>query len=132
MLHILRNFLSTPFLSLPFLFVFISCDTQQKEMSQQIQKTIESTISEITKNPSQPIDELKKLSQREYKVITFPLEEDPEQIESALNVLGTDRWECGTGIARPRSAPQKPEILYTCKRTPETVLRFVPQSIIGR
>ena len=122
-----------PALYLTILFLFSSsCNNKQEELTQQIQQKIETAISEISKNPNQPIEEIQKLSQLDYKTVIFPLEIESEKIDETLNKLGQERWDCSTGFTRPRSAPNSPELVIICKRTPETVLRFVPKSILGR
>ena len=110
----------------------ISCNKEQEKITKDFNETLTSTIESLTKHPSQPIDKIKKLSQLEYRTLVFPLETSANDIDSKLNELGQERWDCGTGFARPRSNPNAPELVLICKRTPETVLRFVPKGILGR
>lgn len=122
----------TPLLLLLPLLIFISCNKEQEKITKDLNETLSSTIESLTKNPSQPIDEIKKLSQLEYKTLILPLETSASDIDSKLNELGQERWDCSTGFARPRSNPNTPELILICKRTPETVLRFIPKGFLGR
>lgn len=117
------------------LFIFLSlssCDKSQKELQSEIESTIKKGIESISTNPSLPLEEIKKLSQLEYKSLTFPMDTPPQKMEEELNTLGKDRWDCRSIFPRPRTAPEKPEIVVICQRTPETVLRYVPKGLIGR
>ena len=109
-----------------------SCDESQLKIQKELEKTLKDSLESISSNPSLPLDELKKLSQQEYKSLTFPIDTSSSEIEETLNNLGKDRWNCDSIFARPRTAPEKAEIVVICKRTPETVLRFVPGGIIGK
>jgi hypothetical protein len=66
-------------------------------------------------------EELKKLRQYEYKVITLTQFESDEELELQLNKLGNDGWDCFNLDKR-----------LICKRRPETMLRFVPNTLLGR
>lgn len=114
------------------LLLLSACNHEQEQITKELNQKLKSAIEDLSKNPTQPIEEIKKLSQLEYKVITFNLETSPDKINDQLNDLGMDRWDCDTGFSRPRTPPTPPEIVIICKRTPETVLRFVPKSILGR
>jgi hypothetical protein len=127
----INNSLKLRFITILFCLT-TSCNQNQEEIAKNIEQKIKSTVDDLAKNPSQPIDEVKKLSKQEYKTLAFPLEEDTEVIDKVLNQLGEDRWQCYSAFARPRTAPIKPEMLILCRRTPETVLRFIPNSILGR
>ena len=117
---------------LTLLLPLASCNKDQEEMGRALEKKLKSTINDLSKNPSQPIEEIKKLHQVEYKTIVFPIDEDAAEIDRRLNELGQDRWQCFSSFVRPMATSSGPEIVVLCKRTPETVLRFVPNSILGR
>ncbi len=114
------------------LLIFTSCDESQKQLQKELEKTLKDGIESISSNPSLPIDELKKLSQLEYKSLSFPIDTATTEIEETLNTLGKDRWNCDSIFPRPRTIPEKPEIVVVCKRPPETVLRFIPRGMVGR
>ena len=114
------------------LLVLSSCDESQIKIQKDLEKTIQDGINSISSNPSLPLEEIKKLSQLEYKSLTFPVDTSPQKMEEELNTLGKDRWDCRSIFPRPRTAPEKPEIVVVCQRTPETVLRYVPKGMIGR
>lgn len=132
-------------LFLSILFILSSCNKTQDELTKKISestdiitKSLEQKITDLAEDPSQPIEEVKKLSQLEYKVKIFPIETSAEEMEEELTNLGKERWDCSSIFPTPRppdpktNASSKPEILAVCKRTPETVLRFIPRSILGR
>ncbi len=114
------------------LSITTACNPSQEKIAQELENKVKTTINDLSNNPSQPIEEVKKLSQLEYKTLVFPLEVDPSKITEELNILGQERWDCPTGFSRPRTSPKPPEIVIICKRTPETVLRFVPKGLFGR
>jgi len=120
-------------LTLLFLsIVLVSCDQNQEELKKSIEEKISSTIDEFSKSSPQAIDEVKKLSQLEYRMEVFPLEVEPLSVEKKLLELGKDRWDCFSSFGRPRSGQKSPEMVVLCKRTPETMLRYVPRSFMGR
>ncbi len=137
--------MQSKFIFISILFILSSCNNTPDELTKKISestdiitKSLEQKISNLAEDPSQPIEEVKKLSQLEYKVTIFPLETTAKEMEEELTKLGKERWDCSSIFPTPRpqdprtNTNSKPEILAICKRTPETVLRFIPKSILGR
>lgn len=118
--------------SILLLILFTSCDESQRKLQKELEKSLQDGIESIQSNSTMPIEEVKKLSQLEYKSITFPIDISPSNIEETLSGLGKEGWDCNSIFPRPRSAPEKPEIVVVCKRTPYTVMKYVPRSLIGR
>lgn len=74
--------------------------------------------------------ELSKLRQFEYRVVTFPLDAADASIEAKLNALGQEFWECFDTERTEISGDGA--IRVFCRRRPDTPLRFVPSTILGR
>jgi hypothetical protein len=70
--------------------------------------------------------EFKKLSQFEYRVIPFPRDVNPTELQSSLGTLGEEGFDCSTPILR------ESDLLITCKRKPESLLRYVPPGLLGK
>ncbi len=118
---------------LTFILSVSSCDgTKSGEFQKTFEDKLQSALNDITKSSAPSLEEVEKLSQVEYHVEVFPLESDSSRIKTTLNTLGKDRWDCFSSLARPGTEPKKPEMVVLCKRMPETVLRYVPRSLIGR
>ena len=66
-------------------------------------------------------EELEKLSAFEYKVEDFNKSMSASDVESALQTLGRDRWECFQVIQ------VEDNIRVFCKRPPKTYLRYIPR-----
>ncbi|HQH27138.1 MAG TPA: hypothetical protein PLP17_07055, partial [Oligoflexia bacterium] len=63
----------------------------------------------------------------------LPLDGTPEKIEGTLNEFGKNRWDCfDVEKAAPTAEEPAGSLVVFCKRMPETPLRYVPQSLIGR
>lgn len=77
-------------------------------------------------SPEDALSELKKLRQWEYRVVKLPLSLPANEQEGALNSLGAEGWECFD----PYTVGTDLRLL--CKRRPETPLRYVPNSLLGR
>lgn len=65
--------------------------------------------------------EVEKLYIFEYKVAEFSLDATAGEIESELNSLGKERWEC---FASERT---EKNLRVMCKRRPKTYLRYIPR-----
>ena len=90
----------------------------------------DAALGELRKlKPDDALNELSKLKQFEYKVYTLALGEAPDTIEARLMQDGREGWECA---ATARTEPKPAELLVVCKRRPHTLLKYVPQSILGR
>jgi hypothetical protein len=77
-------------------------------------------------NPEDAKDEFKKLNQYEYKVASFKKDISVHELEGSLSVYGSKGYDCSGPIARAE------EIILICKRRPESLLRYIPQSFVGR
>ena len=127
----------------------LSCDSAQDERLREplkkvaeVQRNVEQLVGEthqLLKGMAptvQPADlskesavaEVNKLRQFEYKVISLPLNSDARAIENALNNAGQEYWECFSAFNRPNTNALE---VY-CRRRPNTPLRFVPQTLLGR
>ncbi len=118
-------------------FLVSGCNRSSSESSKYTAEDIEAALrkgfSQLWQDPNLPIKEVEKLQQREYSVFTLPVDSDAKQIEKTLNELGKNRWDCFAIEKITSSAPDKTDsLMFICKRMPETLLRFVPHSIIGR
>lgn len=121
------------FLSL-LLLSFAGCKDEQTRKIEELQRQIlelSQSAARSAKNLdlSQPIDEVKKLSQIEYGVFSFPIEKTNEQLAEELNRLGEQRWDCFSLQREERESEKK--LTAYCKRRPEGVLRFIHPSIAG-
>ena len=100
----------------------------QPSLSEKVVRGFERLIDK----PDLTVREVEKLQQREYLVRGLPIDASAARIEDTLNELGKDRWDC-SAVEKPSSSGEKPAaLLLLCKRIPETLLRYVPQSILGR
>ncbi|MCC6954952.1 MAG: hypothetical protein IT290_12615 [Deltaproteobacteria bacterium] len=75
-------------------------------------------------------EELKKLGQFEYRVVTLADGLSEEVLERDLNTLGKEGWECFSTQEVERNGG--PALRFFCKKRPFTPLRFVPQTLLGR
>lgn len=119
------------FLLFPLL-IFQSCDRTGNEFQKNLEEKVKTTFNEIYESSTPSIEEVKKLAQLEYHMEVFPLETSSREVDEKLNELGKERWNCFSSFARPRKDPQNPEMVVLCKRMPETMLRYIPKSFIGR
>ena len=67
------------------------------------------------------LNEVKKLSVIEYKVVDLPIEAPSEALEATLAKLGSERWECFAAV------PGDTGTRLICHRRPETYLQYVPR-----
>ncbi len=99
-----------------------------------LQRNVEDLISsnDTLKNLSteDASTELKKLRQFEYRIFSLPAGVNDDQIEAALNLHGKNFWEC-FDVERV-SKEEGVELRFFCKRKPETLLRYLPQTLLGR
>lgn len=120
---------------LVFIAALAGCDkaTDTKELQRQVgdlTKVLTDYVGDAAPT-KEALTELKKLQQFEYKIISVPADTTPTALESSLNELGRERWECFHVEKRLNPAdPAKSEIALFCKRRPETPLRFIPRNLI--
>ena len=85
------------------------------------------TLDAVTSLSSdQALGEFKKLKQFEYRIVSLPLSLSSEAQEQQLNQLGAEGWECFSVV------PGTTEFRVYCRKRPDTPLRFVPNSVLGR
>lgn len=115
-------------------------EKQLREMKALFQQTVEevltvsgSKLEELkgAYDPQDPLKELKKLRQLEYKVATLPL--DPQKIEAELLALGRQGWDCFHVERSPtENQSVNKKLLVFCKRRVETPLSYIPANVLGR
>jgi hypothetical protein len=125
-------------LLLPMIVMTASCnaqpDSSNNSAADDLKKKIVEGFERLVKNQDVPLKEIEKLQQREYTVIRLPFDTPMEKIEGTLNEFGKNRWDCFHIEKVPPSNREEKvgSFLFFCKRMPETPLRYVPQSILGR
>jgi hypothetical protein len=115
-------------------------EKQLREMKALLQQTVEEVLTvsgaklEELKgayDPQDPLKELKKLRQFEYKVA--PLALDPPKLEAELIALGREGWDCFHVEHSPsENKSANKTLLVFCKRRVETPLSYIPANVIGR
>ena len=114
---------------------FCGCDkaADTKELQRQVgdlTKTVTDYVGEA-ETTKEAMTEISKLQQYEYKILTVPADTTPVALQSSLNELGRERWDCFHVEKRLNPAePAKSELAMFCKRRPETPLRFIPRNLI--
>jgi hypothetical protein len=129
------------FCILLFIFGFISCDkssgqnTATQKGTDFIQEQVTKALQDYVMQPGRSVDEIKKLHQLEYNVFTLALEDSAARYEGVLDELGKNRWDCfhvEKVFSTNKNGERVGKLLFFCKRAPDTLLRFVPKSLIGR
>lgn len=117
--------------SLVLTISLMSCDRFRKKSSpQEIDlEAVEQAVSDLVEKYDYPIKEMAKLHQIEYKVFSFPGAQVNSTLESLLNKAGEQRWDCFHVQQNPATPS---ELLFFCKRMPETPLRYLPKNLVGR
>ena len=110
------------FLFLTFL-AFLSCESS-KETDKKIDEALDELNKIIEQSSKDPIGELKKVHQIEYKNIVVELDEENPRVSAAeitqrLNALGTERWSC-YHIERSKNT-----LILFLKRPLATPLRYL-------
>jgi len=123
----LFNFFLVP-LGLIFL---VSCENDtSKSLENIVSKTIQASDSAIEQvgnlNADDAKKEFKKLSQFEYQVLSVKKEIPTEELEGRLAVYGANGFDCSPPVVRAE------DMITVCKRRPESYLRYIPQTIVGR
>jgi|GEM_PF-1834566 len=105
---------------------------QARDFSEQVNKTFADVLANATAgiNSLSPhaeelsdaaVQEVRKLSIIEYKVVDFPIDISRSAIETQLAQLGGERWECLSVV------PSNSGFRVFCHRRPESYLRYVPR-----
>ena len=133
--HYSRYF--TLFFRLVFFTTFLcSCEIESGKPStatEEVQQQITEAIDQyVVKGKS--IEELKKLHQIEYKVFTLPIDNSLAKLEGVLSRMGKEKWDCYhiERVSVIREERKVGRLLFFCKRKYDTLLRYVPQSLLGR
>lgn len=131
----------TIFLILAVIFTIIGCKSNEKpsepskheatkidSMGNKITSKVDQLLAEIEKYKPQADDlskqsqaEVEKLFTFEYLSQDFPLELSSEDLQTELQKLGNQRWECFQILI------VKDKIRAICKRHPKTYLRYIPK-----
>lgn len=109
------------------------CDSSRpaKEAVRDLEKqldTLSKSVSDFVQDPSIP-EEVKKLQQFEYQIVTVPGDVAPAALEATLSELGKNRWDCFHVERLTRG--EKQELMLFLKRRPDTPLKYVPKTILG-
>lgn len=91
-------------------------------------KQLSNLLDGVMKNPNLPLEEVKKLHQFEYQVLTLPAASSSEAIEGALDELGKNRWDCfhvEKQVRVTETGGKERTLVFFCKRSRETPLRYL-------
>ena len=122
-----------------YLLIFIallltSCEKEIKTVTKSTDQ-ISKTLQEYVNDPNKSVEELEKLHQVEYEVFSLPPDSSNTKYKNTLNEMGKKRWDC-FHVENIRSINEEGKVqanlMFFCKRTPETLLRYVPRTLIGR
>jgi len=110
------------------IFSLAACQQEQSNPTKNSPATTEhSTFSKIMNTVTDTSDvtmqELEKLRQYEYKVLSVESDNSEELIQNQLNDLGKENWDCHSVIYRP----DDDKIQIFCRRRITTPLRYLPQ-----
>lgn len=135
-----------------FLGILVGCDNQQQIVSSGNNATIPPTTSNTalesiidTLNSASDVlaphaetleqttqKEVSKLFRWEYKVVDMDISAPATDLESSLNTLGNDNWEClpatSIGVVTAPTSYSASTLRFYCKRRPRgplSYLRFV-------
>jgi len=98
-----------------------------KQVSSQVDELTRSIGDFVTR--SEVPEEFKKLQQFEYKIVSLPAAISGIDLETELNKLGKERWDCFH--FEKRLSGEISELEAFCKRRPDTPLKYVPKTFIG-
>lgn len=108
-----------------FLIAFTACDHPATEKAMQgiqggldqAQQQLDS-LKPVAEDVSQKTQEqVNKVVRFEYKVVALPSDVTSEQLETTLNTLGMERWECFSILPREKG------VTVSCRRVPYALLR---------
>jgi len=82
-------------------------------------------------SPEDAKKEINKLREFEYRVLEYPADVSAKALEVDLQALGALAWDCTPGPLRIIE-DEKSVLMVFCKRRPDTPLRYIPQTLLGR
>jgi len=120
------------------LLLTCACTNKQErdeasEVSMQDVKALITTIKDESNAKLKEIgakDEIDKLHQFEYKVVSIDANASPEVLTDTLAKAGAEFWDC-FDVERQIKKDGSESFLIFCKRAPETLLKYVPR-IFGK
>lgn len=131
----------TALIVLAFTSTLIGCEqtNQTTEQIKELSKQVESLLPVVQTGADKSLNELKKLRQIQYRLVSLPAHASDKAIEQKLNAMGDDGWDCVTsGIPSDSSSPDLPHqessppiLRFFCKRPVETPLRYLPKTLLG-
>ena len=113
------------------LVFLIGCDSKSNDSLQKLyDDTVEASDKALDKvssvNSEEAKKEFRKLGQFEYQVLSFKKDIPAAELEGRLGVYGLQGFDCQSPLIRNE------ELIVLCKRRPESFLRYIPQTIVGR
>jgi len=113
------------------LFFLIGCQTDSgNSLDNLVSKTLQVSDAALEQvqnlNSDDAKQEFKKLNQFEYKVSSFKKDISVLELEGSLSLYGAKGYDCSGPLLRAE------DILIVCKKRPESLLRYVPQTLVGR
>ncbi len=116
LLHLLLPAILTPFV--------LGCESDEPTAKDAL--TIESAIESIMPAAERSLDELKKLEEIEYRIISINSDTAPEEVITRLNEAGKEHWDCFH--VQPK---EENEVLdFFCKRRTHSALRYIPRTML--
>jgi len=122
-------------LTILFILLFNSHCLAQEWSAEVIQEQIKKGVKQYLGESSRPVEEVKKLSKWEYEVFSIAIEDSPKKMEAALDEIGEERWECFHTekiFTTSASGKRVGKLFFFCKRKPETLLKYIPKTLLGR
>lgn len=117
------------------LVTFTACNDSQVEQINQIGEISKNIVQEGVERAQQALpskedlskmtpEQIDKVLSFEYKVIDLDVIPNAEKLETTLNTLGAERWEC---IAQPQG---EVPLRIQCKRPAKILFRYLFQSMV--
>jgi hypothetical protein len=112
-------------------FMAMGCEREtQDSLDKLVSKTIQVSDAALEQvgslNSDDAKKEFKKLNQFEYKVLSFKKDVSVKELEGSLTLYGTSGFDCSGPMVREE------EFILICKKRPESLLRYIPQTFVGR
>lgn len=113
-------------------FLLVGCESKdpEKKFSELWNQTVDvsnTALDQVSKlDPDEAKREFRKLTQFEYQVRSVRPDISAAELQALLAELGKESWDCASPIQRTA------DFLLVCKRRPESILRYVPQTLLGK